>query len=81
MLDKNSHLTLAILWSSAVVELVLKSPNARLRNPWPRHASTAPHSAVTPPLSSCTNFRVTAWEQHVMFEHSEQEFNSLLTIS
>lgn len=55
-----STLTLAILCKSAVVELVLKRPRARRLRPWPRQASTAPQSAVTPPLSSWTNFRVTA---------------------
>uniref|UniRef100_A0A6B0UP34 Uncharacterized protein n=1 Tax=Ixodes ricinus TaxID=34613 RepID=A0A6B0UP34_IXORI len=51
---------LAILCSSAVVELVLKSPRARRLRPCERHASTAAHRDVMVLLSSWTNFLVTA---------------------
>lgn len=51
---------LATLCNNAVVDDVLNRPNARLRNPWLKHASTAAHNDVTEPDSSWTNFRVTA---------------------
>jgi hypothetical protein len=50
---------LLILWSKAVVELVLNNPKARRRKPWLKHASTAPQSETTVELSSWTNFFVT----------------------
>ena len=49
-----------ILCSSAVVELVLKSPSARLRRPCDRQASTEAHRAVMHAESSWVNFLVTA---------------------
>lgn len=51
---------LATLCNNAVVDDVLNRPNARRRNPWLKHASTAAHNEVTEPDSSWTNFRVTA---------------------
>lgn len=51
---------LATLCKSAVVDDVLNKPNARRRNPWLKHASTAAHNDVTEADCSCTNFRVTA---------------------
>lgn len=51
---------LATLCNNAVVDDVLNRPNARRRNPWLKHASTAAHNDVTEPDSSWTNFRVTA---------------------